>query len=491
MAIPNVNFTILDNALGAVSPSPSHRVLVIGPSQSGSNNTPGKFVSIKALKDAYGLGRGPELAAGIIAAGGEVVFVRAAASTAPSVLVADAAHTFTGTGTSVIDATGTALDDYDFLMTVTTGGTIGVAGIKLTVSCDGGLTNGGTVSLGTASTYLIPNTGVTLTFAAGTLVAGDTDSFSVRAATCSSSDITDALTAFTSSNHTAGFGAIASPIDDSIGDALQSALETAATNKRFMSLLTYTRLPNIGESRATWLASSAITAFSDEVYDRMVVAGGGERVISVLTGRQMWRPSIWPVAARAAIQPISEDMAWVGRGPIGGTILDSSNNLRSDCYDERISGALDGERFMTLRTIVGFPGVYVTNPNVLAGPGSDFGLWQNRRVMDEACRITNEVLTKRLSQAVRVDKVTGFILEADAAAYESAVNSALRNGLVAPGDASDAVCTVSRTDDILATKTLTAEVRVLPKGYTKFINVTMGFTNPAQAVAVAAQTATV
>lgn len=77
------------------------------------------------------------------------------------------------TGTSVITWTGTPIDRESIKLVVVAGGTIGAAGITIKVSRDGGRTYGPVVRLGTATTYVVPLTGVTANFAAGTLVAGD------------------------------------------------------------------------------------------------------------------------------------------------------------------------------------------------------------------------------------------------------------------------------------------------------------------------------
>ncbi len=79
----------------------------------------------------------------------------------------------TVTGTSVVTVTGAPYDDAVIKFRVVAGGTIGTVGITFDYSLDGGRTYSGVIRLGTATSYLIPDTNVTLAFAAGTLVAGD------------------------------------------------------------------------------------------------------------------------------------------------------------------------------------------------------------------------------------------------------------------------------------------------------------------------------
>jgi len=78
---------------------------------------------------------------------------------------------------------------------VVTGGIVGTAIIKLSISLDGGHVYK-SVRLGTANSYVIPKVGQTLSFAAGSLTAGETAlTWSSTAPTASNSDITLAKTA--------------------------------------------------------------------------------------------------------------------------------------------------------------------------------------------------------------------------------------------------------------------------------------------------------
>lgn len=83
------------------------------------------------------------------------------------------------TGTSAVTVSSGAdgiLEEVYFVGTVTTGGTVGTTGILVSISCDGGRTSK-SVRLGTATSYTIPLFGIVLNFGAGTLLAGDTFSF--------------------------------------------------------------------------------------------------------------------------------------------------------------------------------------------------------------------------------------------------------------------------------------------------------------------------
>jgi len=132
------------------------------------------------------------------------------------------------------------------------------------------------------------------------------------------------------------------------------------------------------------------------------------------------------------------------------------------------------------------PGVYVANPHLMAPVGSDYDLWQMRRIICVACRISRSKLVEQLSNDVRVNAAgqanAGTILERDARQLESEVETALENELKAKGAVTEVDFILSRTDNILSTRSVSGETRVTPKGYIKTISETVGYTNPALSI---------
>lgn len=140
-------------------------------SQSGTAGTVRYYTKVQDQADDTGYGEGLELAAHHVERNRQgYLFGKLATATAGAIGPVDVTGV---TGTSVVTFTGTPYDDEHIIVDVVTGGTIATAGIEIKVSRDGGRTYGGTIRLGTATSYAIPNSGVTVNFAAGTLVAGD------------------------------------------------------------------------------------------------------------------------------------------------------------------------------------------------------------------------------------------------------------------------------------------------------------------------------
>jgi hypothetical protein len=186
------------------------------------------------------------------------------------------------------------------------------------------------------------------------------------------------------------------------------------------------------------------------------------------------------VSARLSAIKISTHPGQVGNDDgFGGAV----KNVRSIIRNEDATSALDAARFTTMRTLQGLSGYFVTRGMMMAAAGSDFEEVMNCRVMDYACTVARAAGLQYLNKGVRVvprgKPRAGFIDERDAQAIEKQIKSKLSAALLSEGDASDVSVAVSRTDNILSTKTLNIEISIVPLAYAQTIRENIGFENPA------------
>jgi hypothetical protein len=202
--------------------------------------------------------------------------------------------------------------------------------------------------------------------------------------------------------------------------------------------------------------------------------------------RSASRPSIFAIGPLLASVSAEVDIALTTLGAIPGvSIRDANGNPKH--HDESVNPGLDDSRSATLRTHDGKQGVYVNNPRLLSASGSDFEFAQHRRVMNLARRTLRLYFIDRLSRPTLVDARTGFILESEALETEAGADAVMRAVLRAKpmcsGGGIDGkaarFCKVSRTDNLLSTKTMTVQGGVIPLAYPKVINIDLGFKNPA------------
>jgi uncharacterized protein DUF2586 len=513
----NVNITISDGGNASIIVPGASVQLVIGCCAGG---VVGQTIATRnpaTLLSSLGYGPLTEAASLAAGAGGLVLAIKAASNTAGT----STAVTFTGTGTSVITLTGVPVDTYYGKFTVVAGGTVGVAGITFTLSMDAGRNTGPVIALGIATTYAIPNTGQTLNFAAGTLVAVDRAQWSTTEPLWNTAGISAALSAFQSSQyalqgvgstHIVGkaVGADVSTINGYL-DVVPPALATGYIFTRSFFSARDAIAPvawgGAGETEATWTAS-ILTDYSAVSARRACVGAAHWNMPTALPqptsiGAPSYRrPMTWAAAAKQVTIAPQRHLGRVKDGANPNIVVNASADpLDGFIYhDERINPNLDSViatgspgslRFMSTMTRTGLPGVYITNPLTMAPPGSDFFLMPFGNVMDVFASIVHTVGQQSIDDDVRLNN-NGTIYENDARAIESAVASAANTALFSPRMVSQPIgagpsatgssIVIDRTTNVRATSAINVTGTLVGKGYILTENWTLSFLNPGAAV---------
>jgi hypothetical protein len=359
------------------------------------------------------------------------------------------------------------VDAYEVIVEITTAGALGVGEFKY--SLDGGDAYSGEIQIPSGGVYVIPDTGVVLTFS-GTFVAADTYSFSSTHPSYSTTEL--ALAQDAANESQAEFDIVHVVGTPSSASAAATVFATVATKMdEAEAAFRYARA--IMECPSSESDATVAAAFASLASSRVGVACGDFEHASPLTGRTLRRNAAWAVTARAGAIAEAEAVHWVGRGAL--------RQVSSLHRDEGQTPALDAARFLTLRTYPGFAGYYVTRGRLMAQAGSDFTLLANGRVMDRACTIARSVLLPLVGQDVEVDSDTGYIVEADAAKIEKRARRAIEADLLARKQVSAVQVVVARDTNVLSTQALDVEIGLIPRGYSDYIRTKLRFVNPALA----------
>jgi len=157
--IPRFSNTILDNQLGIRAPAEAV-LAIVATAAAGDFVTPANFTEIKQVTDEFTNGPLVECASYAIERYGLTVkCIRSRVTTAGAYDAIDVAEV-TGTCVPAVDSAQVPQDDYEAVVTVTTGATVGVAGGAYTYSLDGGATTHGPYALGAAHALALPSSGV-------------------------------------------------------------------------------------------------------------------------------------------------------------------------------------------------------------------------------------------------------------------------------------------------------------------------------------------
>lgn len=478
MTLPGITITELDGALGVLPPTAGRMLAVVGVTDTGPVATPAAYGRVTDLVADFGRGPGVEAAARYIEVHGRpVLFTRAAAS-GNGTVSAVTSVALAGTSVVTIEALPTPNDDYEFLLVIVTDGTIGTAGITYRLSYDGGRTLSPVAALGTANELEIPNAGgVTFLFGVGTMKAGATFAARATAAAPDGTTLGAALDALKNTIASWEICLLAFPLIGATFDTVETKFAGLFTAGKYNAWVGSPRVPNAAESEATY-KTALDTIFSAKSTKYGSLYAGGLKMISSVSGRQYRRPVAFVTGPTE--QSVSEeiDIADVNLGSlIGVSIRDANGN--PDEHDESINPGLDDSRFGTLRTWDGLSGVFVTRPRLFSTEGSDFQLMPHRRVLNLAHGALRMYFLRRLNKPIRVDRTSGFILESEALEIEAGATAAMTSVLLAKPKASAVQFVLSRVDNVLSTKTLTGTARVIPLAYPEFVNLEVGFYNPA------------
>ncbi len=388
-------------------------------------------------------------------------------------------------GTSKPSVSGTPNDTYHVRWIWTAAGTRGTAGAKFKYSLDGGATFSAEFGIGTATSYEIEEAGITVAFTAGTWVVDDEWRFKTVEPKWSAADVVEAIELLGAGVQKFRLIHLVGDLSASDAVTIDAAVDALQTSYRYIGLLGQARDQNDDDSDESDWEDDLVDDFASFESTRVSVSAGHYQVSSPIDGHLYRRPASFVACARLMDRPIQEHAGRVRTGALKGIQIPSDTarvNLDLEeltYHDSRKSETLKAARFLTLRTRIGRPGLFVHVPAMMSSPSSDYQRWMHRSVIDKACDLTYEVLVDVLNDDLQLDPVTGFLLDKEAKAIESRLRSAFRDGLLAKRAASAVSATVSRVDNIITTKTLTVRVRVTPKGYVEGIDVTVGFTNPA------------
>lgn len=185
------------------------------------------------------------------------------------------------------------------------------------------------------------------------------------------------------------------------------------------------------------------------------------------------------VAGRLAAEPVHRSLARVRSGAIKAETMYIGTN-QAELGDPDVANDLG---YIVPRTFVGKSGYYWSDDHLATGASDDYCAIPRRRVIDKAYRIAYKTLVDEIAENVPVNtegKLAAFHCKGVETSVESAiVNSMTSEGNLGndPDNASDlgVQCYIDPDQNILATSRLEINLKVKPHGYSKYIDVKLGF----------------
>lgn len=486
MLFRSVSIRKVDGQTGVTRPSDVGILAILSTAPSGTANVAEEFLSNGSALGEFGNGPLVQFDAYVEAVTGNPrLLVKTAGSTAGSIGSITSGAGNTGTSAVTADGGSHPYDTYENVtITVIHGGTVGVTGITYTYSLDGGHSTSAVLAAGTDAFISIPDTGIEVDLGTGTLVAGDTFTFSTTGTTSTNTDLVNALEALrlTSNNYEAIL--FDGNADATTVTTIDTWIQARQAEGKFKLGFVSARPRHLtGETEAQYVTYLQGVFGSTASINVVVCADVGDVVAPVpgvsSAGATQTRSTGLAIAAKTLAYPIGHDPAQVSDGPLlGFAINDAKGNPNH--HDEYKNPGVDALRIASLRTWPGLQGTFITNAPVLSSSGSDYVYVQHARVMNQACEIAFQILTQQLSAGVNKSPKVGpqgqrYIAEGNALRIESLVNAALTSQLA--GQVDGVRFSLSRTDDISSNSgaTVTGSIQSVALGYIKKFTVTAGF----------------
>lgn len=491
MSIPTVTIVVADNGANAAQQLPQTNIQVVLGCTTAASPSPVPVATTNpaTLVSNFTAGQLVEAAGLVCQAGGTVIAVPLPIVTpGTATAVVPTVTTSTCVLTLTLDGTAGAFDDYYVKILCTTGGTRGTTGIVFQVSLDAGRTYGAYISLGTATTYVIPSTGITVNIAAGIMTAGDYWKFSTIAPASNAAGISAALVALGASQYAlAGWGSlhVVGVSTAALAANVQTYLTSLAAQYVFSRALTSSRdalapvaWGGSGETEATWI-SSLSTAFAATDAKRVCVGAGYYNMPSPFPNTAAGvpsyrRPLAWADAVRRVLVPAQRRGGRVKDGSLSNIVVNPATDPGDGFiyHDERVNPGLDAARFMSALTWSKKQGFYICHENLMAASGSQFTDLTLGNVIDVACDIAYATGVNEISDDLQLI-ASGSLYPTDALSLQSVIDSALAEGMTNVAMVSDAYSSVSQTANVRATNNIPIAVTVNPRGYVNSITETI------------------
>ena len=377
----------------------------------------------------------------------------------------------TGTSTGTCTVTGKPNNKYDVIILIAETGTLNVAVFKY--SLNGGYSYSDEITVPEAGAYVLPGTGLTLTFAAGVVtpnlsfVAGDNFKFTTVAPQLSNQDVLDALDKVRTSIISYEMVHIVGESTKALWAAVAAEAETFATDyKKPLYFIMEARYMLSTEDVGTYvdyltaeiknIKSSLVTIVaSHSSYVRMDGAVAEINNASIVLG----------LYSKAKVQQS------IGETKTFNIAEDKMLELLPSGIGDYI-GWLDDARYLTFRRYDGLANFYVTNARTAAAEDSDYKYGERVRVLNKLRRDTRKEALLQLQSDIDMSDVEGS-LQAIAKFIEVPLDEMAKNKEISSGR-----IVVPEGQDILLSEKLNFIARYVPIGQVREIDVDLGMENP-------------
>ena len=135
--------------------------------------------------------------------------------------------------------------------------------------------------------------------------------------------------------------------------------------------------------------------------------------------------------------------------------------------------------YIVPRKHVGRSGYYFADDQMACEPTDDYGHITNRRVIDKAYRIVYDTMLEELLDELELNE-DGTLQHAVAKSWQQTLENAINRQMTANGelsatDGEGCQCYIDAKQNVVSTSRIEVNLKVRPHGYSRYIDVNLGF----------------
>ena len=374
-----------------------------------------------------------------------------------------------GTGTGKVAIAGKPNNNYEVVISITENGGLNEAAI--TYSLNAGVTVSDEITIPLNGSYILPNTGLSLTFTEGlqkdsSFIDGDTYTFTATAPQLTNEDILTAIDKIKNLKETFEFVHIVGETTAATWAAVSTAQKTLVnTDKIPMMFILEAYAPKADEKVQVYVDGLIKARKTVYNYDLQVVTAranylGMDGVIRNVNLAGL----ICGLYARAKVQQS------IGRTSEFPLAEDKVRKLMPEGIEEQIQ-YLDEVGYVTLRKYVGLDGYYVTNARMMCPEGSDYKYAEHTRVKNKLMRKVRKEALMQLHTEIDLSDVDGS-LQVLAKFLETPIEDMVKAKEISSGRI--LLADGQNADSIIESEKVSVKARFTPKGYAREFEIDLG-----------------
>lgn len=210
---------------------------------------------------------------------------------------------------------------------------------------------------------------------------------------------------------------------------------------------------------------------TSEKYNRCCILIGDEEISSAGS-------CIGTIAGRIASVSVQRNIGRVKDGSLYPTSMFVGAKKVEEC--ESLIGTIYDSGYIVPRRYVGRAGYYFADDQMCCVTTDDYAHITSRRVIDKAYRLAYNNLLDNLLDELELNS-NGTLQSAVAKSWQQSVENSIKKNMTAQGELSSnddddgCECYIDPDQNVVSNSTINIVLKVRPHGYSRFINVELGF----------------